>query len=373
MRRLRPYNWVNAKFRLKEGRAGSRGIRRMSVYSYRWISPRRDSINGKRNIIQENLDQYIGMNINRSPFYGVPGVLALSALVLFLAGCQSNRHKTQLEEIDKTLRLSSGSISGQNLILYNSLNYKLADPTTAHVALRWSPPALKAKMLSSRAINCIDSIHRKMTASGSLSLEDKRILFDTLVDCRRGILTVFPDSLDPNGRFLAETRRQFRNHIPLLRDASGAQEPTLSFNEWADELFQDDTTITALTLDKLKIDVLLSEQAIARFCDINAVSTVDRFDRFDQLISINTQVAAPGDTIELTAGVAAYSVSVGPKITIAGKGIPINENGVAVYSFRASKQPGRYSIPVTIEFTKPDGQKATIMKNVRYRVRDSHP
>jgi hypothetical protein len=299
--------------------------------------------------------------------------LAIPALVLVLVSCQLNRHKTELGEIDKTLRLSIGSISNQNLILYHSLNYKLADPTTVHVALRWSPPALKAKMLSSRTIDCIDSIHRKMAVSGSLSLEDKRILFDTLADCRRGILTVFPDSLDPNGRFLAEARRQFRNHIPLLRDASGGQEPTMSFNKWADDLFQGDTAITALTLDKLKIDVLLSEQAIARFCDINAVSTVDRYDRFDLLISINTQVAAPGDTIELTAGVAAYSVSVGPKITIAGKGIPINENGVAVYSLRAPKQHGRYSIPVAIEFTKPDGQKATMMKNVHYRVRDSHP
>jgi hypothetical protein len=75
----------------------------------------------------------------------------------------------------------------------------------------------------------------------------------------------------------------------------------------------------------------------------------------------------------LTAGIAAYSVSVGPKITIAGKDIPINENGVAVYSLRASKQADRYSIPVTTEFTKPDGQKATVMKTVHYRVRDGHP
>ena len=302
-----------------------------------------------------------------------PRVLALPALVLVLVSCQSNRHKTELGEIDKTLRLSIGSISDQNLVLYHSLNYKLADPSTVQAALRWSPPALKAKMLSSRAIDCIDSIHRKMVLSGSLSSVDKRILFDTLADCRRGMPTVFPDSLDPNGRFIAEARRQFRQKLPLLRDTSDGREPVLSYNEWADNLFQGDTALTALTLDKLKIDVLLSENAIARFCDIHVASTVDRFDRFDLLVSINTQVAAPGDNIELTAGVGAFSVSAGPKITIAGKGIPINEDGVAIYSMRASKQPGRHSIPVTIQFTQPDGKKATVMKNVHYRVRNVHP
>jgi hypothetical protein len=41
---------------------------------------------------------------------------------------------------------------------------------------------------------------------------------------------------------------------------------------------------------------------------------------------------------------------------------------LAFYTLRASKRPGRYSIPVKIEYTTPYGRQSTIERDVRYQV-----
>lgn len=295
-------------------------------------------------------------------------ILSLSSFFLILVSCHSNPNNTQLKEIDNGLRLSIHFIAGQNAAVYASLQQKLADPATRSLSNRWSPFALKVQMLSAQAISYIDSLHAKMSASGSLSKEVEKSLFDTLVNCRSNLLNVFPDSLDPGGHYIAEVRGMFRRYIPLLLDTSGRAQPTLTFPEWADHLFQGDTSMITLSLDKLKIDVLLSEQAIARYCDNHAESSVDRFTIFAPLVTLNSNVVAPGDTIELSAGIGAYYSSVRPKITIAGASVPVYSGGLAFYTLRASKRPGRYSIPVKIEYTTPYGRQSTIERDVRYQV-----
>lgn len=296
-------------------------------------------------------------------------LFVFSSFLLIVVACHSYRGKTQTKEIERTLLLSINYITGQNDLHYHSLLQKQADPTTRYVSQRWSPAAFKARMIAAEAIICIDSLHQNMTTSGSFSFEDEKSLFNTLVTARRNLLNVFPDSLDPNGYFLAKDRESLQRYLPLLRGFSDQGQSESSFNEWSANLFQGDTAMSTLALDKLKIDVRLSENVIATYCDKNAVSTVDRYDRFEPLISLNTSIAAPGDTIELKAGIGAYSESARPKITIDGSWTPINPNGVAVYMLRASRRPGPYSIPVTIEFTKPDGQRDTITQVVHYRVR----
>jgi hypothetical protein len=124
-----------------------------------------------------------------------------------------------------------------------------------------------------------------------------------------------------------------------------------------------------LSLDKLKIDILLSEQEMVKFCDFQVMSAVDRYDLFAPLITLNSNVVAPGDTIELSAGIGAYYSFARPNITIAGVSVPANSRGLAFYTLRASKRPGRYSIPVRIKYTTPYGHQSTVDRDVYYRVK----
>jgi hypothetical protein len=294
--------------------------------------------------------------------------LALSSFLLCVASCHPDPSNSQLKEVDTGLNLSIHFIAGQNDAVYASLQQKLADPTTRDLSNRWSPPALKVRMLSAGAISLIDSIHTKLTAVGSISREDEKGLFDTLVNCKRGLLDVFPDSVDAYKLFLAADRENLKRHIPLLLESSVHGQPGLNFTEWSDLLFHGDTSMIALSLDKLKIDILLSEQEIVKYCDKHVISTVDRFTIFAPLVTLNSNIVAPGDTIELSAGIGAYYSSVRPNITIAGASVPVYSGGLAFYTLRASKRPGRYSIPVKIEYTTPYGRQSTVERDVRYQV-----
>lgn len=296
-------------------------------------------------------------------------LLPLSSFLLILASCHPNPSNSQLKEIDNGLRLSIHFIAGQNVAVYASLQQKLADPTIRDLSNRWVPSALKVQMLSARAISFIDSRHTKMTTFGRISKEDEKSLFDTLVNCKRGLLNVFPDSLDPYNQFLAEDRENLNRYIPLLRDTSTHMQSRLTFTEWSDLHFHGDTSMIALSFDKLKIDILLSEQEIVKYCDKHVISTVDRFDIFAPLITLNRAVVAPGDSIELTAGIGAYYSSARLNITIAGVSVPAISGGLAFYTLRASKRPGRYSIPIRIEFATPYGHRSTVERDVYYRVK----
>ncbi|HET6256440.1 MAG TPA: hypothetical protein VFE32_20360 [Puia sp.] len=298
----------------------------------------------------------------------LPRLFALSSFFLCLASCRSDPSNSHLKEIDNGLRLSIHFIAGQNEEVYASIQQKMTDATTRDLSNLWSSPAFKVRLLSARIISFIDSLHTKMTTLGSISKEDEKSLFDALVNCKHDLLDVFPDSLDPYKQFLANDREGLKRHIPLLFDSSAHGQPGLTFTEWSDLLFQRDTTLIALSLDKLKIDILLSEQEIVKYCDIHVKSTIDRFDIFAALITLNSNVVAPGDTIKLSAGIGAYYSSARPNITIAGVSVPTISGGLAFYTLRASKRPGQYSIPVRIEFTTPYGHRSTLEQYVRYQV-----
>lgn len=295
-------------------------------------------------------------------------LLPLPSFLLILASCHPAPSNSQLNEIDNGLRLSIQFIAGQNDVNYHSLQAKQSDPATRELSNRWSAPALKARMLSERVMGYIDSLHTKMTTNRSLSRNDEQGLFHTLFNCKRDFLNVFPDSLDPYKQFLAEQREEFKRYIPLLRDSFTHQQPDSAFAEWSDHLFEGDTSMITLSLDKLKIDVLLSEQEIVKFCDKHAISTVGRVDLFAPLITLSSNVVAPGDSIELTAGIGTYLSSTMPKVTVAGVSVPSVGGGLAFYNFRASEKPGRYTLPVKIEYTTPNGRLRIVERDAQYRV-----
>jgi gliding motility-associated protein GldM len=74
----------------------------------------------------------------------------------------------------------------------------------------------------------------------------------------------------------------------------------------------------------------------------------------------------PGDEIEITAGVGAFSDAAKPKISIGGQGMPLT-GGKAIYKTTASGA-GEHSVAVHIEFTKPGGTPAIKDEVVKYTV-----
>jgi hypothetical protein len=86
------------------------------------------------------------------------------------------------------------------------------------------------------------------------------------------------------------------------------------------------------------------------------------------LVSQSSSYVKAGDEIEITAGIGLFTRAAIPRITIKNTPVPVNENGVASYRFKTPLEPGKYFVPVKIEYTKPDGTKDLFTKKVAYTV-----
>jgi hypothetical protein len=122
----------------------------------------------------------------------------------------------------------------------------------------------------------------------------------------------------------------------------------------------------------LKIDIALSAQMIARYCDYRTQDETDHFTVFAPLININRSFVKPGEVIRITAGIGSFSVLAKPGITIAGNAVPLVASSFAYYEFKAPSRPGKYSIPIKLEYYKPDGSKALNEQDITYMVGSLH-
>lgn len=57
-----------------------------------------------------------------------------------------------------------------------------------------------------------------------------------------------------------------------------------------------------------------------------------------------------------------------PAFFINGIEVKCDADGVAVYKFKSPMKAGKYSVPVKIIYTKPNGIKDTVFKTLSYTV-----
>jgi len=79
----------------------------------------------------------------------------------------------------------------------------------------------------------------------------------------------------------------------------------------------------------------------------------------------------PGDDMEITAGVGAFSKAAVPIVTINGANEPLGPDGAAHKKITADKSLGKHTVQVNIEYTDLDGQKKVLPKVIEYMVGQS--
>lgn len=92
------------------------------------------------------------------------------------------------------------------------------------------------------------------------------------------------------------------------------------------------------------------------------------YDKFSAIITLNSSYVKLGDSLEVFAGIGEFNDDLKPTITIDDQKIELNDEGVAVYSFRANKKPGKHFVPVRIIYTKPDGTTIPLIKKCFYTI-----
>ncbi len=287
--------------------------------------------------------------------------------------------------VDKSLTTSNINLASANGTLYKSLETKLNDSQTAERAKPWYEKAQIAKKLSDEMdayINTLKTDLKKEAGSKMVDIDGKQVeqfkeddlesatrlfgsgeggkkqgpIFEAKLKAYREAML----NIDP------EIRKEFEKNFPVdIAPQVGQDGKTKEFTE---AFFHMTPTVAGLTLlSKFQNNVKNAENLVVTYChnQVGAVKIV--YDQFAALVGQSSNYVMPGEDMEITAGVGAYSKAAQPQITIAGSGASIDADGRAVYKFKASGAGAR-TVPVNVTYTKPDGTKESKSFDVKYTV-----
>lgn len=302
------------------------------------------------------------------------------------------------ETVNNSITTSNQIISDKNKLTYESLEAKKKDKQTETKALIWAPKAEAAKALAASMYTDIENLKSqlkeyagsheehgeqkmnadKLDASTRLMEKEKKgeELYAKIAEFKKKLIGV----LNPNDPAFADNPAtkaavakavaDFEKSLPIdltVPASTSGNKYENNANGWSMSNFHMTPAIAAMTiLNKLQNDVRNSESQVIDFChqQIGAVKVV--YDQFEAIAQANRTYAMPGDPIEITAGIGAFSESAKPTITIAGKAMPL-ERGKAIYKTTASGS-GTQRIPVRIQYTTPDGEVKEKIETVEYTI-----
>ncbi|MEO7960199.1 MAG: gliding motility protein GldM [Ginsengibacter sp.] len=280
--------------------------------------------------------------------------------------------------VDRSLITSNDNITASNGTLYKSLNDKLKDPQSAEKAAIWQPRAAQAQKYSADLMTYIENLKLDLKKEAGLkinkdgtenfredNLDASTRLFETNgkgPDLEARLKKYKDDmlSIDPS------IRKEFEVNFPVNVTPPVSQEGNVK--DFTQSFFHMTPTVAALTmLSKFQNNVKNAETEVVTYChnQIGAVKVI--YDQFAALVGQSSNYIMPGQEIEITAGVGAYSKAAQPQISINGAGQSLDADGRAVYKFKPSGA-GSHAVPVNVTYTKPDGTKESKSFSVAYTV-----
>lgn len=294
--------------------------------------------------------------------------------------------------VNNSITNANAVIDAKNSTSYVSFDELLKDKTTAEKAKLWQPYALQAKALSTTVNSYIDNLKQELKVESGLRTENGvetfnddnleassrllveqgkgKELYEKLKDFKAKILaTVDPAKFsDPViKKNVAAKRVELEKSFPLDLEIPKSQTGSTEEKDWSYSYFHMTPTIAAMTiLSKFQNDVKSSESDVVDYflSQVGSVKVV--FDEFQPLIGTNATYLMPGDNLEITAGIGAYSKAATPTISIGGSTLPLSE-GKVLYKTTVSGA-GEKSVGVNIRYTKPDGSTGTLERVIKYTV-----
>ncbi len=262
-------------------------------------------------------------------------IICLSLLVVF-SSCNSKESKE-----DVVIRMLGEELEGASLLISNNTNELskafnecLVEPISMEKALIWQP---KVNLIEKESNLLFDIINKERLKADI----DWEVLAKALKSSKEKIL-----SID------IQLTKEFENKIKRV------DEPLDSLDKKDKLIFlnsishNNQKTILLKVFNRIKI----LENDLIRYCFYNSKGFSCGFDSFGILIGQSTTHLKPGEQLEISAGVGAFSTASKPYITIANKKIETNY-GQGTYKTKVNGAIGRHFIPVKIEFTDQNGLK----------------
>jgi hypothetical protein len=309
-----------------------------------------------------------------------------AVIIVLLVGCRPEENPEQLKAVNQSLEYTNGIMREANNLIYEELAAKQKDPQTHALAETWGPRADRIKQYADSIKDLINNIKRDLV-SQSDSLKKDFVDVTKQLHNADGVgqqllnkLTVFKNSLftaiySGEDSVQQSNIKNYLNRIlkttPLLpgyKDSLPVDQQRNYKKRWLEESFGTSTSLMAMImLNKIENDVLVTEKEFITYCNNRAiVYECMTYYKFRAVAVLSSSYVKAGQSIEVEAGVGSFSDAMKPRITINGKEVKVGNDATAVYKFIATGAPGKHIVPVTIEYTKPDGTNASVSINREY-------
>jgi gliding motility-associated protein GldM len=301
--------------------------------------------------------------------------LVLTAL---LALNVSSEILNAFKTVNRSLETTNATVNKSSETIMASLEQKMSEPATAEKARIWQPKAKQVQDAAKIAYTYIqglkDDILKK--AGGDPKNPEKRYKEDNLDITTRMMVD------KGEGKKLYTQLDQFKKTVMNIDPAIKAEfeaslpidlsAPKTKGKSWEYAYFHMVPTVAALTiLSKFQNDVKTSENKVVAFCHNKVGEVIVRYDTYAAFAQTNSSYVMPGDEMEITAGVGAFSKAAQPVIMIAGQNVPLDVDGAAHRKMNAETSLGKHTVNVTVEFIDQEGKKQTITKPIEYTVGQS--
>ncbi len=322
--------------------------------------------------------------------------LVLTALLALNVSAEIlNAFKT----VNNSIIQSNGVVTEKNNLTYKSFQDKLANSQTHDLAAIWAPKAAEVQKLSTTLYDYIDKLKGELIDESSPSMKDGmkeyneasldaatrlfdekgngKILYNSLIAYKQNLLDVLkPEEFANSPKIMEDVKNQkatFARELPMdLRvptSQSGNARTADSAKDWTLNYFHMTPTIAAMTiLSKFQSDIKNSEAQMIDYLHKKIGEVTVVFDKFQVLAQASSNYVMPGDELDITAGIGAFSAASKPAITINGQpsagSVP---DGAAEYKTKA-EGAGEHSVNVHIVYYKPDGSSVPVDKVVKYTV-----
>jgi hypothetical protein len=263
------------------------------------------------------------------------------SVILCITACSGKSKKDLLiEELAADLQQSNASINAQSSHTFHQLNNKKTEPATVERAGVWLPKAEKVLLLTNEFIKYLNVV-KDNEANEADSIKVKTEAYAK-------------EFMKVDERVMAE----FSKNVTELRDFADKKHILKKANENA---FLE-TLISKARRLELKTITFCNEQ-------VGSLDGHGFFDYYSSIVGQSSTILKPGEILEITAGIGAFSKIAQPKIVIEGKTILLNEYGLSKYRTKVPLKPGNYSLPVKISyFDQVMGLEMIRKINIEYTV-----
>lgn len=284
--------------------------------------------------------------------------------------------------VNTSLMTSNSNITASNNTIYESLEEKLKNPQSHEKASIWEPKAMAAKKYSEDLSNYIESLKTDLKKGADLRMKWDKVRKDSVEDYRMDNLDASTRLFETNGKgkelearlkkykedmlgIDPTIRTQFEPTFPVNINPPVSQEGTQK--DFTQSFFHMTPTIAALTmLSKFQNNVKNAESEIVTYCH-NQIGAVEvHMDQVGVLVGQNSNYLMPGQELEITAGVGAYSSAAAPTISINGSNVSV-ANGQGTYKTSVSGA-GEHTVNVNVTFRDENNKIQTKSMPVKYTV-----